>query len=305
MDTRIFITKPSKDFALLDSGDGEKLERYGDFIFRRPDPQALWNKNLSEKEWQKAHASFRRDGKKGDWDLKTNLPARWEINFGPDKLNLKFWIRPTSFKHTGLFPEQSSNWEWMQKLISQPTAARHSGESQNPVKILNLFGYTGGATLACAQAGAEVCHVDGSKVAIQWARDNAALSGLENKPIRWILDDARDFVKRELKRGRRYDGIILDPPAFGHGPNKELWKIEDHLVPLLKLCREVMTEKPLFFLLNGYASGYSAITYENNLQELFKHDGGVFEKGELTIAEEQSGRLLPCGIFARWSVENT
>ena len=283
----IEITQPSTGYALLDSGDNEKLERYGEYIFRRPDPQALWPKNLPEKDWHKAHASFKRDGKKGDWDLAKNLPERWKINFG----ELQFWIRPTSFKHTGLFPEQLPNWDWMRNVITS---------AKRPVSVLNLFGYTGGATLACAQAGAEVCHVDGSKVAIQWARDNAAISGLGSKPIRWILDDARDFVKRELKRGRRYDGIILDPPAFGHGPNKELWQIEDHLVPLLKLCREVMTETPLFFLVNGYASGYSAIAYENNLQELFKQDDGVFEKGELVIAEE-SGRLLPCGIFARWS----
>ncbi|OGH64702.1 MAG: hypothetical protein A2821_04610 [Candidatus Magasanikbacteria bacterium RIFCSPHIGHO2_01_FULL_41_23] len=299
----VLSVKPSAGYALLDSGDNEKLERYGEFIFRRPDPQALWNKNLPEKEWAKAHASFRRDGKKGDWNLAKNLPARWKIEFGSSDLSgsgLQFWIRPTSFKHTGLFPEQLSNWKWMTEKINNNKSEGQNLKSQDPIKVLNLFGYTGGATLACAQAGTEVCHVDGSKVAIQWARDNAAISGLSSKPIRWILDDARDFVKRELKRGRKYDGIILDPPAFGHGPHKELWQIGDHLVPLLKLCREVMTETPLFFLLNGYASGYSAIAYANNLQELFKNNGGMFEKGELTIAEE-SGRLLPCGIFARWS----
>ena len=173
--------------------------------------------------------------------------------------------------------------------------------AKRPVSVLNLFGYTGGASLACAQAGAEVCHVDGSKVAIQWGKDNALLSGLEDKPIRWILDDARAFVKREIKRGNKYDGIILDPPAFGHGPNKELWKIEEHLVELLQMCREIMTDEPLFFLINGYASGYSAIAYENNLKELFSASGGSFEMGELAIAEKDSGRLLPCGIFARWS----
>jgi 23S rRNA (cytosine1962-C5)-methyltransferase len=223
--------------------------------------------------------------------LHSRLPTRWQIDFA----GLTFWIRPTSFKHTGLFPEQSTNWEWMESRIKYAQA-----KTDQPVSVLNLFGYTGGATLACAKAGAEVCHVDGSKVAIQWGRDNATLSHLESKPIRWILDDVRSFVQREIKRGRKYDGIILDPPAFGHGPNKEVWKIEEHLVPLLKLCREVMSDTPLFFVLNGYAAGYSAIAYENNLQELFMRDGGVFEKGELTIAEE-TGRLLPCGIFARWS----
>ena len=282
----IAITKPSSGYSLLDSGNDEKLEQYGEFIFRRPDPQALWSKHFTDKDWSRAHASFAREGKKGDWDLKKNLPERWPIEFS----DLKFWIRPTSFKHTGLFPEQSTNWDWMRAVIKK---------SKHPVSVLNLFGYTGGASLACAQAGAEVCHVDGSKVAIQWGKDNAALSGLADKPIRWILDDARTFVKREIKRGRKYDGIILDPPAFGHGPNKELWKIEEHLVDLLKLCREVMSDEPVFFLINGYASGYSAIAYENNLHELFKT--GNFAKGELTIAEKDSERLLPCGIFARWS----
>lgn len=284
----IAITKPSVGYSLLDSGNDEKLEQYGEFVFRRPDPQALWNKHLSDKDWNRANAVFLRDGKKGDWNLKPGLPERWPISFG----NLQFWIRPTSFKHTGLFPEQSTNWDWMREKIKA---------AKRPVSVLNLFGYTGGASLACAQAGAEVCHVDGSKVAIQWGKDNALLSGLEDKPIRWILDDARAFVKREIKRGNKYDGIILDPPAFGHGPNKELWKIEEHLVELLQMCREIMTNEPLFFLINGYASGYSAIAYENNLKELFSASDGTFEMGELTIAEKDSGRLLPCGIFARWS----
>lgn len=287
MSMDIAITKPNGGYALLDSGNDEKLEQYGEFVFRRPDPQALWTQKLTESEWKKAHASFSRDGKKGDWDLAKDLPVRWPVEFA----DLKFWIRPTSFKHTGLFPEQSPNWDWMRGLIK--TAGR-------PVQVLNLFGYTGGATLACAQAGAEVVHVDGSKVAIQWGKDNAALSGLDKKPIRWLLDDARAFVKREIKRGNKYDGIILDPPAFGHGANKEVWKIEEDLVPLLQMCREIMSDQPLFFLINGYASGYSAIAYENNLTELFGSTG-KYEKGELAIAEKDSGRLLPCGIFARWS----
>ncbi|MEK7644218.1 MAG: class I SAM-dependent methyltransferase [Patescibacteria group bacterium] len=295
MTSDILITKPSRDYELLDSGSGEKLERYGEYILRRPDPQALWEKNLSAEEWDKADASFRRDGLKGDWILKPGLPERWKINFG----GLSFWIHPSSFKHTGLFPEQQSNWEWIAKQLRITNYELRINDGGKRPSVLNLFGYTGGASLAAAQAGAEVCHVDGSKVAIKWGRENAEASGLADKPIRWILDDAREFVKREVKRGRKYDGIILDPPAFGHGPNKELWKIEDHLPELLKLCRAVMSDKPLFFLINGYASGYSAIAYENNLQELFKNDDGVFEKGELTI-QEKSGRLLPCGIFARW-----
>lgn len=293
MDLKIVATRPSTDYELLDSGDGEKLERYGKYTFRRPDPQALWQKNLSEKEWNKAHFSFRRDGKKGDWIVASGVEERWQIDFG----TLKFWIRPTAFKHTGLFPEQLPNWEWMQKVIR--------ASEKKEIKVLNLFGYTGGASLACAQAGASVVHVDGSKVAIGWGKDNAALSGLEKKPIRWILDDAREFVRREIKRGNKYDGIILDPPAFGHGPNKELWKIEDHLPELLKMCSEVLSDKPLFFLINGYASGYSAIAYENNLKPMLEKYGGAFEKGELTIEESKTGRLLPCGIFSRWYSHRT
>lgn len=287
-DILLALTKPSKDYELLDSGDGEKLERYGKVVFRRPDPQALWTKSLNIQEWNKAQASFNREGKKGDWNLKGNIPERWQIEFG----DLKLWIRPTSFKHTGLFPEQLPNWDWMREKITR---------AKREVRVLNLFGYTGGASIAAAQAGASVVHVDGSKVAIQWGKDNAIASGLEEKPIRWILDDARVFVKREIKRGNSYDGILLDPPAFGHGPKKELWKIEDHLPELLKLCTQILSDKPLFFLINGYASGYSSIAYENNLKQLMEKFGGSFEKGELAIEESKSGKLLPCGIFSRWS----
>lgn len=288
LDITLAVTRASKDYELLDSGDGEKLERYGNVVFRRPDPQALWAKSLNIQEWNKAQASFNREGKKSDWNLKGNIPERWQIEFG----NLKLWIRPTSFKHTGLFPEQLPNWDWMREKITA---------TQRPVSVLNLFGYTGGASLAAAQAGASVVHVDGSKVAIQWGKDNAKASGLEEKPIRWILDDARTFVKREIKRGNKYDGILLDPPAFGHGPKKELWKIEDDLPELLKLCTEILSDKPVFFLINGYASGYSSIAYENNLKQLLYKFDGNFEKGELAIEESKSGKLLPCGIFSRWS----
>lgn len=287
----ICIIKPSADYELIDSGDGEKLERFGKFLLSRPDPQALWKKKLDQSAWKKADGSFERDGKSADWSLKKELPDRWEISFA----GLKFWIRPTSFKHTGIFPEQASNWEWMEKLIKNSP-----GED---IEILNLFGYTGGATLACSKAGAKVVHVDGSKVAITWARDNAELSGLGARPVRWILDDARTFVKREIKRGRKYHGIIMDPPAFGHGPENELWKIEEHLLPLIESCISVLADKPLFFLINGYSAGYSAIAYENILKELQSKKGGNIEMGELTIEESgEEKRLLPCGIFARWSM---
>ena len=290
-ESKISITKPEAAYELLDAGDSEKLERYGKVVFRRPDPQALWQKFMPESEWKKADAVFIRDGRYADWNIKPGTPEKWIVNFG----GLKFNIRPTAFKHTGLFPEQLSNWDWMRELISVRI------KRQPEIRVLNLFGYTGGATLAAAQAGAEVCHIDGSKVAIGWARDNAELSGLKDAPIRWILEDAVEFVKRELKRGKKYDGIVMDPPAFGHGPNGEMWKVEKDLVGLIHLCSELLSDNPLFFLINGYASGYSAIAYENNLLALQKKYGGNLEKGELTIQESKSGRLLPGGIFGRWS----
>ena len=284
------------DYELLDSGDGEKLERFGEFTLSRPDPQVLWRKLLSASEWKKADGTFTRGEKSGDWSLKKTITDRWKIDFA----GLKFWIRPTAFKHVGLFPEQVTNWDWMRNVIS--------GQVQE-TEVLNLFGYTGGATLACAQAGAKVVHIDGSKVAITWARDNAELSGLDKKPIRWILDDARAFVKREVKRGRKYQGIIMDPPAFGHGPDNEVWKIEEDFITLVEMCFSILADKPLFFLINGYAAGYSAIAYENVLKPLVEKYGGTIEKGELTLNEtnksnttkKEAVRLLPCGIFARWS----
>ncbi len=287
---KIVTTQPGGDYELLDSGDGEKLERYGEVVVARPDPQALWDKNLSEKEWQQADAYFRRASTDANWSVRRQLPDRWQIELS----GLRFWIKLSAFKHTGIFPEQASNWDWIREKIS-------SAKTTEPGRVLNLFGYTGGASLAAAQAGAEVVHVDGSKVAIGWARDNADLSGLADKPIRWILDDAHKFVKREIKRGKKYDGIIMDPPAFGHGPGGEVWKIEENFLPLLEDCRQILTDKPLFFIINGYASGYSAVAYKNSLGDLFKALGGEIEIGELTIAEKNSSRLLPAGIFARWS----
>ncbi|MEK7625702.1 MAG: class I SAM-dependent methyltransferase [Patescibacteria group bacterium] len=285
--TEYLISKTTADdgYELIDSGEGEKLERYGKFLISRPDPQALWPKNLADVEWQKANAFFSRVSEDAKWSTRGNIPDRWQVDFG----GLKMWIKLSAFKHTGLFPEQLSNWEWIRQKV------------QGPVKVLNLFGYTGGASLAAAQAGAEVCHVDGSKVAIGWARDNAELSGLTGKPIRWILDDATKFVQREIKRGNFYDGIIMDPPSFGHGPKGESWKIEKDFLPFIESCKKILTEKPLFFLINGYAAGYSALSYKNNLLDLEKRFGGMIEVGELTIAENASERLLPAGIFARWS----
>ncbi|MBI5222605.1 MAG: class I SAM-dependent methyltransferase [Candidatus Magasanikbacteria bacterium] len=290
--SKILTTRKSKDYELIDSGEGEKLERFGKIIVARPDPQALWPK-LRQAEWRKADAVFFREEKSG-WKVNKNVPDNWLIELG----GLKFKIHLSAFKHVGLFPEQVGNWDWLYEQIRNPKSEILNHETG--VRVLNLFGYTGGASLAAAKAGADVCHVDGSKVAINWAKDNAAASGLAEKPIRWILDDAIKFVKREIKRGRRYDGIIMDPPAFGHGPGGEMWKIEDNFLELLGLCFQVLSEQPLFFLINGYASGYSALAYANNLLGLKNKFGGEIEAGELTN-EEGGGRLLPCGIFVRWS----
>ncbi|MFA5211439.1 MAG: class I SAM-dependent methyltransferase [Patescibacteria group bacterium] len=283
--------KSNTNYSLVDSGDGEKLERYGKIILRRPDPQALWPKNLPEKKWQEADAFFERSGENADWLYKKNIEKKWQIEYE----GLKLWIKPSAFKHTGLFPEQATNWQWFGELIENEC------KKGKEISVLNLFGYTGGASLYAAKKGAKVCHVDGSKSAINWGKENAEISGLLEKPIRWILDDAMTFVQREIKRGKKYDGIIMDPPAFGHGPNGEMWKIEKDFLKLLSATKQILTEKPLFYLINGYASGYSALAYGNCLLPLQKQLGGKIEIGALTISEENGQRVLPCGIFGRWS----
>jgi 23S rRNA (cytosine1962-C5)-methyltransferase len=283
----ILTTKSSKDYELIDSGAGEKLERFGEYVLRRPDPQALWTKNLTEKEWKGANASFLREGDNAKWRMKEGMPKEWFIEFA----GLKFLIKPTAFKHTGLFPEHEENWAWLKDKIKK---------ANRPIKVLNLFGYTGGATLAVLQAGGEVTHIDSSKSAITWARQNAEASKLADSKVRFIEEDARKFVQREIKRGNKYDAIIMDPPAFGHGANNELWKIEEDFINLLDLCEQILSTNPLFILVNGYSAGYSAVAYENSLLPLVKKYGGQIECGELTIEETSSGRLLPAGIFARW-----
>jgi len=289
MERRILTTQSSADYELLDSGEEEKLERYGSFVLVRPDPQALWPKRHPGRIWDAADARFVRKGKEGEWTVKPTVPKEWEIGFG----GLRLIIKPTSFKHTGLFPEQEANWVWLRETIT--TASR-------PIKVLNLFGYTGGATLAGAQAGAEVVHVDASKTAVAWARENATRSGLSEKPIRWIVEDVLVFVQREIKRGNHYDLIVMDPPAFGHGPKDELWKIEEHLLELMRLCKDLLSDKPLGIEMSGYAAGYSPLAFTYNLESFVEDYGGSLECGDLTIAEKGSGRVLPCGIFARWRV---
>ena len=325
--SNILVTESSADYELIDSGEGERLERFGTVVLSRPDPQALWHKRLAQTEWTKADGHFSRDGSDGKWTMKNGKLDRWPIEFG----GLKLWVKPSSFKHVGIFPEQSANWDWLRNIVQSFLSEKSEGglrarrgeheefsskkisvpvqssqTESDTINILNLFGYTGGATLACSQSGANVVHVDSSKTAMTWARDNAELSGLKDKPVRWIMDDAREFVRRELKRGNRYDGIIMDPPAFGHGPDSELWKIEEHFLPLIDQCITLLKDRPLFFLINGYSAGYSAVAYENNLLPLVEKFGGHIEIGELAIGEgrkEEGMRLLPAGIYARWSAK--
>jgi 23S rRNA (cytosine1962-C5)-methyltransferase len=313
--TIILTVEKSKDYELIDSGDGEKLERFGKYILNRPDPQALWPKGLGNDVWKKAVGHFIKESQsqnKSGWNFKNKIEDSWSIDFA----DLNFIIKPTAFKHVGLFPEQASNWEWLEerlkvkrenvKVENQKFSQEQQGDrsSDNNFEVLNLFGYTGGASLICAKAGASVVHVDSSKSAISWGKDNAELSKLSDKPIRWILEDVRVFVEREIKRGRKYDGIIMDPPAFGHGANNEIWKIEDDFIKLIENCFKILKDSPSFFLINGYSAGYSALAYENLLIPLIQKFGGKIEMGELAIREskdEKTARLLPCGIFARWS----
>ncbi len=308
MEPIILKTKPSADYELLDSGNEEKLERYGKYVLRRPDPQALWNKKLDEKIWKNSDAVF--DGDRKTWKVTQNhsdssLRDGWQISFD----DLKFNIKPTAFKHTGIFPEQFMNWKFIKENIEKrilniekenKTNIQNSTFNIRP-KILNLFGYTGGATLAGLSAGAEVTHVDGSKTSVAWAKENAELSGLDKKPVRWLIDDARKFVLREIRRGGKYDGIIMDPPSFGRGGKGEIWKIEDDFLKLIEDCGKILSDKPILFIINGYAAGYSSQAYYNALKPIMEKFGGKFEAGELTIEESLNGRLLPCGIFVRWS----
>jgi len=305
---RITLTTGSSDaYELLDSGHEEKLERYGSIVLARPDPQALWEKEQSPKEWERAHSRYVRarghsisagkQGRAGEWKTSKDFPKEWDISFE----GLTFTIRATSFKHTGLFPEQAPNWQWIRERVEAAAAQTKTPDKQ--VTVLNLFGYTGGATLAAAKAGAQVTHVDASKTAVAWARQNAERSGLERAPVRWITEDVMKFVERECKRGNTYDAIIMDPPAFGHGPKDELWKIEEDLLPLLTTCEQLLSQQPLFVLISGYAAGYSSVALGVNLMRFKRRWGGSVAHGDLTIAEssKKEGRMLPCGIFGRWS----
>lgn len=279
-----------KDYELIDMGNGEKLERWGDIVLRRPDPQVVWPMEKEWLLWKNPHGHYHRSNRGGgSWEQKKKYPESWTINYK----NLKFNIRPTGFKHTGLFPEQAANWDWMIDKIKK---------AKRPIKVLNLFAYTGGATVACASAGAEVCHVDAAKGMVNWAKDNIALSGLQNQTVRFIVDDVVKFVEREIRRGRKYDAIIMDPPSYGRGPKGEVWKIEDKLYDFVELCMGVLSDDPLFFLINSYTTGFSPIVLENVLSTTIgkKVKGGQIYGGEVGIPASRDGKILPCGIFGRW-----
>jgi 23S rRNA (cytosine1962-C5)-methyltransferase len=285
----VLSTQGWDDYELLDSGNGNRLERFGAFKLARPDPQAIWQKSLVENEWMKADAVFakEKDGKE-KWVNKNHVPEKWLLHYK----NISFWAKLSPFKHTGVFPEQTLQWDWIQEKIIT---------SSSPLNILNLFAYTGIASLVAASAGAKVTHVDASKPTIMWARGNQKASKLENKQIRWILDDAILFTQRDVKRGVRYDGIIMDPPVYGHGPNGERWDFNQSFPKLLEVCQSVLSAKPQFILINAYAVSASALMLENILKDITKGLGGTIEVGELALQEKSSSRLLSTGIFGRWS----
>ena len=280
-----------RDFGVLDASDGEKLERWGKVTLIRPDPQVIWNTPRSQRGGE-ADAHYRRSEKGGgSWEVRRPIQEFWTIGYGDC---LRFKISPTGFKHTGLFPEQAVNWELFGELIQK---------AGRPIRVLNLFAYTGGATLACAAAGASVCHVDASKGMVAWARENQALSGLGDKPIRWIVDDCRKFVERELRRGSRYDAVIMDPPSYGRGPGGEIWKLEDSVYDLIHLCAGVLTEQPLFFAVNSYTTGLSPSVMEYILGVTVgeRYPGGRLSSSEIGLPVEETGMVLPCGATALWS----
>jgi len=285
------------DYALLDSGDGSKLERFGDYVFVRPESQAMWKRSL-DAEWKNAHAVFIPTGEEsgGHWDFKKKIEEKWEMRYILDPSlvqhgELKFWAMTTPGRHLGVFPEVAPHWDWFSGLIAQ---------SNREVNVLNLFGYTGLATLAAAAAGAKVTHADASKKSVSWARENQALSNLTDKPIRWIVDDALKFVQREARRGTKYDGIILDPPKFGRGPKGEVWEVYKSLPDLFSACRACLSENPLFVVTTVYAVRASAIHVAQAMEDMTHEFGGQIEMGELVTREQSAGRLLSQAVYARW-----
>ncbi len=283
----MWIADNWKDYEVIDCSEGEKLERWGSYTLLRPDPQVIWQTPKTDKHWRQLNAHYHRSSKGGgEWEF-FDLPKQWDIHYEA----LTFRLKPFSFKHTGLFPEQAVNWDWFSEKIR--AAAR-------PVRVLNLFAYTGGATLAAAAAGASVTHVDASKGMVTWAKENAAASGLEDAPIRWIVDDCVKFVEREIRRGKVYDAIIMDPPSFGRGPKGEIWKLEEAIYPLLLTCSKVLCSQPLFFLLNAYTTGLQPAVLSYLLSTALASYGGRVDAQEIGLRVSSNGLVLPCGASGRW-----
>ena len=287
----MWIADGWKDYEVIDCSEGEKLERWGNYLLVRPDPQVIWSTPKKETGWTKMNGHYHRSAKGGgEWEF-FHLPEQWTISYK----ELTFQLKPFSFKHTGLFPEQAANWDWFGDKIKK---------AGRPVKVLNLFAYTGGATLAAAQAGALVTHVDASKGMVGWAKENARSSGLESASIRWIVDDCVKFVEREIRRGNHYDAIIMDPPSYGRGPKGEIWKIEDSIYPFVKLCSQLLSDTPLFFLINSYTTGLapSVLSYMIST-EITSKFGGSVQSDEVGLPVKSSGLILPCGASGRWSAD--
>lgn len=282
-----------KDYELIDTGYGEKLERWGKVVLRRPDPQVIWPSKLSQEEWDCAAAVYQRSSTGGGaWRFEKSLPERWPVFYENNSDRLGFYVKTMGFKHTGLFPEQAVNWNYIIEKIK--SAGR-------PICVLNLFAYTGGATVAAAYAGAEVCHVDSSKGMVQWAKENITLNALSDRKVRFIVDDCIKFVKREIRRERRYDCVIMDPPSYGRGPDGEKWEIETELFSLVKDCCELLSDRPLFFLINGYTTGLSSTVLANVLKmSPVSELGGKVTNGEIGLSASSSKLVLPCGTYARW-----
>ena len=282
------IANEWKDYEIIDMANGEKLERWGNIKLIRPDPQIIWKNKSFPNEWKNANARYNRSNTGGGaWEYKKRLPESWQVKYK----DLTFNIKPMGFKHTGLFPEQAVNWDWMINKIQQ---------SKRNIKVLNLFAYTGGATVACLSAGASVCHVDSSKGMTTWAKENVESSGLREKPVRFIIDDVVKFVQREIRRGNKYDAIVMDPPSYGRGKNGEVWQFENNIADLVELCMQVLSDDPLFFLINSDTTGISSRVLANLLELNMKNHKGKITSGEIGLPMKNSNLVLPCGIYGRW-----
>jgi 23S rRNA (cytosine1962-C5)-methyltransferase len=294
----MWIADNWKDYEVIDTSSGEKLERWGDYMLVRPDPQVIWNTPYNHKGWSKPNGHYHRSSKGGgEWEF-FKLPEEWSIKYeGINKLGLTFNLKPFSFKHTGLFPEQAVNWDWFSSIIKEALDKEPSRE----IKVLNLFAYTGGATLSAAAAGAHVTHVDASKGMVGWAKENAVSSGLSDAPIRWLVDDCVKFVEREIRRGNKYDAIIMDPPSYGRGPKGEVWKIEESIFPFIELTTKILSDTPLFFLINSYTTGLqpAVLTYMIETAVVSKF-GGKVNSNEIGLPVSSNGLVLPCGASGRW-----